>query len=985
MVKKLLVIGLYIGLNFGVFGAPANQTQMKIHDYPSTTEAGPLDLLLLDYWNGTRFSTNKSISVTNFVTQIITNINQSVGKLSVSSNLSDVADVNLSRSNLVAETRYRYNVLDYGAVPGVDCSTIVQGIQDNIGVAGGEIFFPTAGTNWIVNLTITKPNVTIAGGGHVVDYTNSLRGKLTPANTALPVIQVGNDSGYVKGVVIKDLTLDGGSTGALGLYMAGGAFETTVRNVTIVFFTNCVKFLGGTTYPASLIYCSRLDIQPANVAGARGIYSVQTANYPTSWTTAIYLDDCHIQGPSSASNSYAMEIDSCALYLVNTYFDLRDGHGVKISKNLTQQPYLYCSNISFDSTPGTGAAIESFSNNRYFADQISGQFTVAGKWQTLDGTLLTAPQGVLRQNASLLYPQVQGSLNIVDLNNASFTGQNWTNQQIIISSDNFFINSVGTIKQQSALGAYQIQGDYSTGLSQFLMFDPVNSKTVSLIGSSGSLNVRAATGGGIRLQSSDGLVTGLQVNGTGGSVFLLGPSLSADTILYLDSNRQAKSATLGTGLGLSSGTLSINTNTVQQKVWVRAGTTNLGTFGNITFWPGNNTTLTTTNGTGNTNVDITISATASGSGTVGTMVSNGSTFVAGTVPISTDTTGTNFTGTATVTVTTTNVSFKGTVFVDNLVATNGITLGTGGTNLSVTGNVLANGGVFTNGVTVSDMTASTMVRTDTNKKLSDATAGTHYVAPGGSGAISGLSTGKIPQAASSTTLSDGPLTVASTTNVTLTGNILANGATFTNTVTLYGGTAISDTSTNTVTNKTYDTGGTGNVFKMTGYVDFIYPHRVDGTGATIVTNSITSATNSLVMYAGTGGTNVNYAWFRIGTVPYDLDTSVTMTLKGLGFVVSNTDTASASFSICYFSPASSSVFNPADFTSGAGYVNFTTGTLTSPAAGDQFYFSDVTLTGWASGLTAGRPFIIGIARDGGDSNNDTISLTGGTVAFGRTQ
>lgn len=196
---------------------------------------------------------------------------------------------------------------------------------------------------------------------------------------------------------------------------------------------------------------------------------------------------------------------------------------------------------------------------------------------------------------------------------------------------------------------------------------------------------------------------------------------------------------------------------------------------------------------------------------------------------------------------------------------------------------------------------------------------------------------------------------------------------------------VSPVSTNAFTNKTFDSQGTGNVLKFLDYKDFVYPHRVDGTGATIVTNDYTSALSGLATYAGTGGTNANYAFFRIGTIPLDLDTGTTMKLRNLAVRVSGTDTGSASFSVGYFSPASSSAYSPSDFTALSGFVTATTGTLTSPAANDIFYLSDITLTGWASGVTAGRPFLIGIARDGSDANNDSITIVGGTIEYGRTQ
>lgn len=179
--------------------------------------------------------------------------------------------------------------------------------------------------------------------------------------------------------------------------------------------------------------------------------------------------------------------------------------------------------------------------------------------------------------------------------------------------------------------------------------------------------------------------------------------------------------------------------------------------------------------------------------------------------------------------------------------------------------------------------------------------------------------------------------------------------------------------------------GTYRGLKMTDYLLFVYPGRVDGTGCTIATNDYTSSLWGLATYAGTGGTNANFATFKVGPVPADLDTGVTMILTNLALRVSGTDTGSASFTIGYFQPASSSAASPSDFTALSGYKTFTTGTLTSPVSGDVFYVSGVTLTGWAAALTPGRFLTLGIARNGSDANNDAISLLGGSLAYGRSQ
>jgi hypothetical protein len=259
-----------------------------------------------------------------------------------------------------------------------------------------------------------------------------------------------------------------------------------------------------------------------------------------------------------------------------------------------------------------------------------------------------------------------------------------------------------------------------------------------------------------------------------------------------------------------------------------------------------------------------------------------------------------------------------------------------------------------------------------------ATTGTLYitggtdvaVADGGTGLSSGTSGGILGYTASGT--------LASSAALTANAVVVGGGAGATPTAS-----AVSIAS-GVVTGATFDSQGSGNVLKLLDYKDLVYPSRFDGVGATGVTNDYTSGLWGLVTYNGTADTNGNYAVFRLGTVPYDLDTGTTMKLRGLSIRVSATDTDAAEFSIGLWSPASSSAYSPTDFTSFSTFINFDSGTLTSPAANDIFYFSDVTLTGWAAAVTAGRPFIIGIARRNG-ANDDSVTILSGTIEYGRSQ
>lgn len=164
---------------------------------------------------------------------------------------------------------------------------------------------------------------------------------------------------------------------------------------------------------------------------------------------------------------------------------------------------------------------------------------------------------------------------------------------------------------------------------------------------------------------------------------------------------------------------------------------------------------------------------------------------------------------------------------------------------------------------------------------------------------------------------------------------------------------------------------------------FIYPHKVDSAGATIVTNDYSSGLSGLATFAGSGSTNANYAVYRVGFWPNYIDTSAPVILKNFSIRVSGTDTDAAEFSIGLFAPSSSATYTPSDSTAAATYINFDSGTLTSPAANDGFYtFGDVTLTGWGAALTAGRPIIIVIARRDGN-NDDSVTVLGGTIEVGK--
>lgn len=196
-------------------------------------------------------------------------------------------------------------------------------------------------------------------------------------------------------------------------------------------------------------------------------------------------------------------------------------------------------------------------------------------------------------------------------------------------------------------------------------------------------------------------------------------------------------------------------------------------------------------------------------------------------------------------------------------------------------------------------------------------------------------------------------------------------------------TAVSDlnSATRTATNLTYDTQGTGNVFKMLDTIQLTHPHNCDGTGATISTTA-TAIDYGRATYSNSADQAANYCEYRI-TVPFDIDTSVELTGR-IQFRLGNTDTGTHRYVLSTVTQADSSA---AAGTPGTA-INLDFAGDGSGASGDIESVGFTTLTGWAATMTADRLLVIRLARDGnatedGSSVNSTVMNL--ILKYGRSQ
>lgn len=340
------------------------------------------------------------------------------------------------------------NVKDYGAVGDgtTDDSVSITGAYNSLSTLGGTLYFPPG--IYKFNLLVNKPNVCIKGQGSIKDYNSPLSGsRFIPANLNQPLIQIGNDTQSVKGFVIQDCTLYGGSNpyGNMGLLYSGGAFECYAYNLTVWNFKNCIKLQAGTSQPCSLNHFIGFLIQPSNEGSGKGIWAVMNSNQ-NSFTTANYFNHGHINAPTGVSG-YSVELDGTNLYLDNTYIDISSsGAGIKFTKTNpgVLDPYVICHGLRIDPTNKNWPVIKGHNNQKLWSTYLRGTVEVDGLLETSGSSFVDNPNGP----QIIGYQSIANSLQVLDEiafdenTSTAYTGGYSNNTKIYKSSKSLGIQNL---------------------------------------------------------------------------------------------------------------------------------------------------------------------------------------------------------------------------------------------------------------------------------------------------------------------------------------------------------------------------------------------------------------------------------------------------------------------------------------------------------------------------------------------------------------
>jgi len=179
--------------------------------------------------------------------------------------------------------------------------------------------------------------------------------------------------------------------------------------------------------------------------------------------------------------------------------------------------------------------------------------------------------------------------------------------------------------------------------------------------------------------------------------------------------------------------------------------------------------------------------------------------------------------------------------------------------------------------------------------------------------------------------------------------------------------------TNSMIQSVADGGKT--TLKLKGYIQLLFPHRCDGTGAVIATNDYTQAYWGHALFSGSAATNANYIEYRL-VVPDDIDTSVDLKVTRWKVRLSAADTSAHIYNIGMASVADSASYDSPTL---GQWVSLSLSADASGASGDVETVSNVTLTSWKSNVTAGQLWVIRINRDGASDTSNIASYDAGLV------
>lgn len=457
-----------------------------------------------------------------------------------------------------------FNIKAYGGVAdnSTDNTAAFNAAIAALPASGGIIYFPGTGI-YRGNFLITRGGVTLQGDGSANNVNPTAY--LAAYDNTKPVLQVGNDTGLVKGTKIRDLEFLGRNPtgtydGAIGLFLSGGAYHTDITGIEVQGFVTNVKIENGATYPCSVTTFVQSKFGMSNLvtsSSSRSVYVHALTSNPASYCTAIYFIGCHFNG---GNYGYIIENDGTDVHLNSTYIDGFGGHILLAAKTGSTYPFFKGADSILDLASSGIAVQNNFNSTTPYTDIVQGSIAMSnnGTYAFLDGTSYSVngfPTMPYQSHAT--YPFIEGTLSFSDTSLTPLaTRYTWSDDMRIYASNhgfNFegkagfqnnyiFGRSAKTEAVALKLNAGSVQHVITAGSDGVWTFAPAGNVRNQL-SASGTWGIYPISGGSYFLVNNDGtttfannatfssgLTTATMIGTTGAGLTLSAPSTKNVTI-----------------------------------------------------------------------------------------------------------------------------------------------------------------------------------------------------------------------------------------------------------------------------------------------------------------------------------------------------------------------------------------------------------------------------------------------------------------------
>lgn len=371
------------------------------------------------------------------------------------------------------------------------------------------------------NITITNNGVTLKGDGQGtwLGSGSNYRG-LVPYNLSLPVLTVGDDTKYVSGTRLENITISSPTgLGLYGLKLYGGTYGFSASGLTINGFkSRCLWVENGPNYPATYITISNFSFFTSSSATSTdaAVYFKYATSGASSFATALFLSNGNIGSASSVARQ--VWLDGTEISTSNVYIQCPASHtGIYCAKTYSgaQTPLMFCNNTTIDTDNSANILLDyTISASTNISDAIRGTCNFNGQMQNSASTNIASPFASNYTLAAYNYnPVVGGSQTFPDK-------ANWADTSCKLNG----VGAAGsrgleiygaTFKYWPGTGGYaQFSSPVGDSTATFRLYDQLNNRTTSLTCEAGTLHL-ASFGGGRAIKLGDAAWNGQPV-GMGG-------------------------------------------------------------------------------------------------------------------------------------------------------------------------------------------------------------------------------------------------------------------------------------------------------------------------------------------------------------------------------------------------------------------------------------------------------------------------------------